>query len=56
MATKKKTLFEEIESIHDKAKQMKEELKDVGLDDMIEEQERMVIAAQINNVFWRAIV
>lgn len=52
---KKETLKEEIELIHDKAKQMKEELKDVGLDDMIEEQERQTIGCLISTEFWSAV-
>ena len=50
---KKESLKEEIVAIHEKAKQMKEDLKDAGLDGMIDEQERSAIASLISNEFWR---
>lgn len=55
MARKKESLKEEIVAIGNKAKQMKEELSNMGLDDMIEKQERFMIAAVISNEFWDAV-
>lgn len=49
---KKEGLKEEIAAIHDKAKQLEEELKDMGLDDVIHEQEMVSITAIISNNLW----
>ena len=55
MATKKKSLLEEIGLIHDKAKQMKEELKDMGLDDVIYEEEMAAISSKISSEIWAVV-
>ena len=52
---KKESLKEEIEAIHGKAEEMKAELKNMGLDDMIEDQERKRIAFAMGNAFWNAV-
>ena len=52
---KKETLKKEIEAIHGKAEEIKEELEDMGLDDMIEEQEREMIVSVMSNAFWNAV-
>ena len=55
MATKKKTLFEEIELIDKKAKQLKEELKGAGLDGVVDEQEMAAISFRISNEILGAV-
>ena len=55
MATKKDNLKESIVAIHEKAKQLEDELKDMGLDDVIHEQEMAAISFRISNEIWRAI-
>ena len=52
---KKETLKEGIMQIHEKAKQLEEELKDMGLDDVIHEQEMATIVSIISNEIWGAM-
>ena len=52
---KKSSLKESIVAIHEKAKQLEEELKDMGLDNIIHEQEMAAISFRISNEMWGAI-
>ena len=49
---RKETLKEEIERIHGNAKQLEVELKDMGLDDVIHEQEMLTI----ENAIWSKLM
>ena len=49
---KKETLKEEILRIHERAKQLEEKLKDMGLDDVIHEQEMLTI----ENAIWSKLM
>ena len=55
MATKKDGLKESIVAIHERAKQLEEELKDMGLDDVIHEEEMAAISFRVSNEIWGAV-
>lgn len=52
---KKENLKLEIAAIHEKAKQLEAELKDMGLDNVIREQETAAIASHLFNAVWEVL-